>query len=221
MPLQGSLVEMSLANLIQVNCQEMRSARLQLTYDGRNGEVYFSDGQVVHAVLDDKIGIEAVFEMLAWDNGAFMLDRDAPSPGKTISLNWNELLLQGMMRVPEKTASKAEAEKNKTQATLKQLRAIEGVTGAVISASDGIVLGADIPGSDGEQEAAVAVFVGSAAEQMGETLQMGLLSHGVVTLKDKRLLVLQLPDRFVGLVLSGERTSPAIVTTAAKETLRK
>lgn len=218
MPIQGDLKEMSLANLIQVNCQEMRSARLTLEHAGQQGEVYFSDGQVVHATLGNRTGVETVFAMLAWDDGTFVLDRDIAAPAKSITMPWNELLLQGMMRIDEHR-DHAEAERTGIQTILAQLRSIEGVSGAVIAASDGIVLGADVPNSDGEQEAAVAVFIGAAAQQLGETLDLDGFSHGIVSLQDKRLLVLQMPDRFVGLVLTGERTSPAIVSNAAKEIL--
>lgn len=219
MPIQGDLKEMSLANLIQVNCQEMRSARLTLEHAGQRGEVYFSDGQVVHATLGNQTGVETVFAMLAWDGGTFILDRDVAAPAKSITMPWNELLLQGMMRIDEHRHPQAEAERTQTQTMLARLGSIEGVSGAVIAASDGIVLGADVPSSDGEQEAAVAVFIGAAAQQLGETLELDGFSHGIVSLPDKRLLVLQMPDRFVGLVLTGERTSPAIVANAAREIL--
>ena len=219
MPLQGNLHEMSLANLIQVNCQEMRSAQLILEHADQYGEVYFSDGQVVHAVLGALCGVDAVYELLMWDDGTFILERDVPAPEKTIAVNWSALLLEGMKRVAEQPAVHKEEEAMKPD-TLAQLRALDGVAGAVIAASDGIVLGADVPGSDGENEAAAAVFTGAAADQLGQTLQLGTFGHGLVALKNRRLLVLQQPDRYIGLILS-ENASPTIVATAANEVLKK
>ncbi len=219
MPLQGNLQEMSLANLIQVSCQEMRSAELTLQHADQTGDVYFSDGQVVHAALGALRGEEALYEMLTWDNGTFVLDRDVPPPEKTITISWSALLLEGMKRVAERPAVRKKEETVKPD-TLAQLRAIDGVAGAVIAASDGIVLGADVPGSDGENEAAATVFTGSAAEQLGQALQLGAFGHGLVALKNKRLLVLQQPDRYIGLVL-GENASPTIVASAANEVLKK
>lgn len=218
MPLQGNLQEMSLANLIQVNCQEMRSAQLMLTRADQIGEIYFSDGQVVHATLGALRGEDAVYALLAWDDGTFVLDRDVPTPEKTIAATWNALLLEGMKRVAESPAALTEEADMKPDA-LAQLRALNGVAGVVIAASDGIVLGADIPGSDGENEAAAAVFTGSSAEQLGQVLQLGTFGHGLVTLKNKRLLILPQPDRYVGLVL-GENASPTIVANAASDALK-
>lgn len=219
MPLQGNLQEMSLASLIQVNCQEMRSARLTLTRADQTGEIYLSDGQVVHAALGDLSGEAAFYALLAWDNGTFLLDRDVLAPGKTITTNWNALLLEGMKRVAELPAA-PEVEAYMRPDALAQLRALDGVAGVVIAASDGIVLGADIPGSDGENEAAAAVFTGSAADQLGQVLQLGPFGHGLVTLKSKRLLVLEQPDRYIGLVL-GDNASPTIVANTAGEVLKK
>lgn len=99
MPLQGNLQEMSLANLIQVNCQEMRSARLVLTRADQSGEIYFSDGQVAHATLGALRGEAAVYAFLQWDNGTFVLHLDQPTPEKTITATWGALLLEGMKRV--------------------------------------------------------------------------------------------------------------------------
>ncbi len=219
MPLQGSLKEMSLANLIQVNCQEMRSARLTLQDRGRTGEVYFSDGQVVHASAGKRAGADAVYELLVWETGTFTLETEVHAPEKTITVPWTELLLEGMKRVADHQTEKRPMEGPMSSNKLAQLRAIEGVTGAVIAASDGVVLAADVPDGDGEKEAAVAVFVGSAAGQIGEALCLGTFARGTVTLKNKRVLILQQPDRYIGLWLA-ENASPAIVGSAAAHVLQ-
>jgi predicted regulator of Ras-like GTPase activity (Roadblock/LC7/MglB family) len=220
MPLQGSLREMSLANLIQVNCQEMRSARLTLSSKGEAGEIFLSDGQVVHAALGSHVGEEAVYEMIQWDEGSFVLDLDLVSPQKSITLGWQDLLLRGMMQVPARQPAEKQPEEKMNPDVLAQLRAIDGVSGAVISASDGMVLAASVPDSDGEHEAAVAVFIGSAADQLGQALQLDTFAHGTVSLKSKRILVLEEPDRYIGLVL-GENASAAIVAGAASQVLKK
>lgn len=220
MALQGSLREMSLANLIQVNCQEMRSARLTLSSKGQVGELYLSDGQVVHAALGPHIGEEAIYEMILWDEGTFVLDLDLAPPERSITIGWQDLLLKGMMQVPARQPAEKQPEGNMNPDVLTQLRAIDGVSGAVISASDGVVLAASVPEGDGENEAAVAVFIGSAADQLGQALQLDTFVHGMVLLKSKRILVLEEPDRYVGLVLS-ENASPAIVANAATQVLKK
>ncbi len=220
MPLQGNLKEMSLANLIQVNCQEMRSAHLTLTAHGQQGEVFLSDGQVIHAALGAYIGEQAIYEMLLWEEGAFVLDLEQRPPEKSITIGWQELLLKGMMQLPERQMAPRPVEEKMKPDALSQLKAIDGVSGAVISACDGVVLGASIPESDGESEAAVAVFIGSASSQLGQALQLDAFQHGTVVLRNKRILVLEQPDRYIGLLL-GENASPAIVASAATQVLKQ
>ena len=220
MPLQGSLKEMSLANLIQVNCQEMRSARLTLTSRGQEGEIFLSDGQVVHATLGNQVGEEAIYAMISWDEGSFVLDLDLVPPARSIKASWEDLLLQGMMQAPARQTGEKQSKENMGPDVLMQLKAIEGVSGAVISACDGVVLGANVPDGDGENEAAVAVFIGSAADQLGQALNLESFVHGVVSLKSRRILILGQPDRYVGLVL-GEHASAAIIANAALQVLKK
>ncbi len=219
MPLQGNLDEMSLANLIQVNCQEMRSARLTLTHKGQKGEVYFSDGQVVHASIGDLAGADAVYELLRWDTGSFTLETDVRAPEKSVDTTWSDLLLEGMKRLADWQMVEQTTEAPGAPGILQKLRALEGVAGAVVAACDGVVLAADMPGSDGERESAIAVFVGLAAHQITETLTLGSFSQCVVSLKNKRVLVLEQPDRYYGLWLE-ENASPAIVSNAAAQVLR-
>jgi len=218
MPLQGNLKEMSLANLIQVNCQEVRTARLTLAHQGQSAVVFISDGQVVHAESDTGQGEEVFYRALAWHDGTFALDADVPSPARTIQTPWPALLLEGMKRATEyqaQTKNAASSSESKPDAKLlQQLRKLEGVSGAVLASSDGVVLNSDLSDSDGESEAAVAVFIGGAARQMSESLPLGKFQHGVVFWKNRRVLVLQTPDRYCGLLLS-EHGSPAIIANAA------
>ncbi len=224
MPLQGNLKEMSLANLIQVNCQEMRSARLTLSRRGQSGQVYFSDGQVAHASTGPHRGENALYELLTWDDGTFTLDTDVHAPEHTIQTPWSDLLLEGMKRLAEWQATAEgttdSAPKPSGDARmLEQLKAIAGVSGVVIAACDGVVLAADIAAGTGEKEAAVAVFAGSAAAQIGDALRWDSFSQAIVTIKNRRVLVMAQPDRYVGLWLE-DNASPAIVGNAAALVLR-
>jgi predicted regulator of Ras-like GTPase activity (Roadblock/LC7/MglB family) len=221
MPLQGNLQEMSLASLIQVNCQEMRSARLVLTRADQLGEIYFSDGQVVHASVGDVQGQAAVYALLRWDEGTFVLESDVATPARTIDLPWQTLLLEGMKHIVV-----SPAEQKTTQGgtmaddVMTQLRAINGVEGVVLAASDGVLMQADVQDSDAESQAAVTVFVGTAAHQLSEALALGPFAYGVIAQKSKRLLILPQGDRYIGLILA-ENASPAIVTNAVNAILKK
>jgi len=213
MPLEGSLKDLSLANLIQLNCQEMNEVKITLEYLGKEGIIFCSGGNIVHAVTGPLTGEEAVYELLRWNGGTFHLQNGVTPPERTIDRNWNSILLEGMQRIDEGEMS-MEDRLNKLAQDLSEMAT---VSGSVIVARDGTVLAEAIE-SNAEKEGAVAVFVGNAAGQIGEAMALGPFDWGLVAMGQDRMLVLEQPDFFVGLLLA-EKASPALVAAKVEETL--
>ncbi len=228
MAIHGNLQDMNLASLISFACNEMQPSRLWIANGQREAVVFFDAGGIVHATLGDREGEDVIYEALAWEDGDFELVTDIPSPKRTISTDWQLLILEGMRRLDERGSPGsgfAEAaplvEEQMAEAHLvAELRAMDGVAGAVIVARDGIVLASDLE-DRADKQGAVAVFVGNAANQIGESLALGTFERGVIELgaaKD-RMLVVQRPDYYVGLLLE-ERASPALVLQEARRLMR-
>jgi predicted regulator of Ras-like GTPase activity (Roadblock/LC7/MglB family) len=213
MPLEGNLTDLSLANLIQLNCQEMNEVKITLEYLGKEGIIFCSGGNMVHAATGSLTGEEAVYELLRWNGGTFRVHNGITLPERTIDRNWNGILLEGMQRIDEGETS-MEDRLNKLTHDLSEMAM---VSGSVIVARDGTVLAEAIEGN-AEKEGAVAVFVGNAADQIGETMALGTFDWGVVAMGRDRTLVLEQPDFFVGLLLT-EKASPALVASKVEETL--
>jgi predicted regulator of Ras-like GTPase activity (Roadblock/LC7/MglB family) len=237
MALQGSLQDMSVADLIQHNCQEGRTARidLRLGTEGPTAVMFLDQGQIVHAESQGEKGEEVVYQVLAWGDGTFSVEPGQTTPERTIQRSYAGLLLEGIRRIDE-AAVKAEEpqaagspptgdagrgsgkEEGKMSERLQRLRAIEGVTGVVIAARDGVVLEHALDG-DPDKEGAVAVFVGYAAAQVGESLALGNFEWGTVAIGKGTMLVVERPDFYVGLLLE-EKASPALVASKLEGLLR-
>lgn len=101
MGLQGSLRDMSVADIIQVNCQDKKTASATLISNEKQAIIYFKDGAVIHAIADETTGEEVIYKVLSWDEGEFVLDVGAESPEVTIKRNWSGLLLEGAKRLDE------------------------------------------------------------------------------------------------------------------------
>ena len=213
MPLEGSLKDLSLTNLIQLNCQEMNDVKITMEYLGKEGIIFCSAGNIAHAATGPLTGEEAVYELLCWDGGTFHLQNDVTPPEKTIDRNWNSILLEGLQRIDEGEVSM----EDRLNKLAHDLSGMASVGGSVIVARDGTVL-AEAVESNAEKEGAVAVFVGNAADQIGEVLALGPFDWGVVAMGQDRMLVLEQPDFFVGLLLT-EKASPALVAAKVEETL--
>jgi predicted regulator of Ras-like GTPase activity (Roadblock/LC7/MglB family) len=228
MAIQGSLKDMNLASLIFYACNEMQQSRLWIASGEREAVVFFDGGKIVHATLDEREGEEVIYEALAWEDGDFELQADILSPKHTVHTDWSVLVLEGMRRLDEQGSpemSFAEVEQpteermSETQ-LVARLRGMGGVAGAVIVARDGIVLASDMEGN-AERQGAVAVFVGNAASQIGDTLALGSFERAVVEMgaARDRVVVVQQPDYYVGLLLE-ERASPVLVLEEAQKLLR-
>jgi prepilin-type processing-associated H-X9-DG protein len=230
---RGDLRTMSLASIFQINCTELNQARLRIRHGGQEGNVYFADGNVVHAELGSQVAEEAIYEMLGWEDGDFELEMDVPAPRRTVTAGWSGLLLEGMRLLDEQTAGLEEPEgtgtasegTNEKGATsdmkdlARALTRIENVVGIVITDRDGIVLADELEGGNSQKEGAIAVFVGNAASVIGESLALGSFNWGTVDTGKETMLVIEQPDYHVGLLL-GERASPAMVTESVKGILR-
>jgi len=219
MAVKGKLRDISLASLISVNCNEMNQARLTVWHEDKEGVLFFADGNITHMTLGDQEGDSVLHEMLSWEDGEFELAPGVASPKRTVSTPWSTLLLEGMQHVDESAPELArmlaepvpDDPSSSSNRQAQRLRTIDGVSGAVIVARDGNVIEADMA-DDPDKEGAVAVFVGSAASQIGESLALGPFERGVVeTLgSGARLLIIERPDYYAGVLLA-ERASPALV----------
>ena len=99
--MKGNLQEMSIADLVQHNCQYEKTASVLIEHEERRVEIFFESGQVVHAAMDDLTGEEAVYHAMAWADGVFELRADVETPNKTINRNWPGLLLEGYRLIDE------------------------------------------------------------------------------------------------------------------------
>jgi predicted regulator of Ras-like GTPase activity (Roadblock/LC7/MglB family) len=227
-PVEGSLNELNLANIIQLNCTEMSTATVSLRCEDMAGIICFAEGAIVHAAVGDLVGEEAVYELLSWPDGSFIVETGTPPPQRTISASWNSLLLEGIRRIDEGGEPMEETveilpamerpEKADDMLTLAHgLRKIVGVEGSVVISRDGIVFASDMEGNP-EKEGAVAVFVGNAADELGAAMSLTPFDWGVVTMGKDRMLILERPTFFVGLLLN-EKASPALVSAESDKVL--
>jgi predicted regulator of Ras-like GTPase activity (Roadblock/LC7/MglB family) len=103
--MKGDLRDMGIADLIQHNCQDRKTAQVSIRHSGRQAVLFFEDGTVVHASLDDKAGEEVIYEILKWEEGTFEMENGIMPPAKTINKNWSSLLLEGARRLDENAST--------------------------------------------------------------------------------------------------------------------
>lgn len=103
--MSGLLADHPLAELLQF-LQSMRKhvhLMLERSQPRQSGGIYFANGRPIHAYLPHLDGDEAILELLAWNEGRFVLVDDARPECESVHSDLRSLLLEGMRRLDEST----------------------------------------------------------------------------------------------------------------------
>jgi hypothetical protein len=217
MAMQGSLQDMTIADLIQHNCQDRKTAQLIIDHNGQQALLYFNEGAVQHAALGDLQGEEVIYRILDWREGNFVLEIDVTPPAVTISRSWSGLLLEGARRLDEKkhvsTISNSSNQEEKTvtkkkseilaDALAELLQESADIDGAAIIGTDGLVYSANVPqrALDENMVGATAAAVLGLSKRSVTQLKRGNFKLSLIQGDDGNIIVADLNDEtlFIGL----------------------
>ncbi len=241
MAVKGNLKDMSLASLISVNCNEMNQASLLLYREDKEGSIFLTDGNVVHAVLDSFIGKEAVYEMLTWEDGEFELKKNVEPPERTITAGWSSLLLEGMHRIDENAAEledlngleKQNEKKEKTEMAAKRSEALADtlsemlasstdIEGAVVVSSDGLVIASQLPkGLDESRMGASAAALFGLSKRTTPELGRGNFTQNLIQGKEGNIIIVSIGENAVFIGLTSTDVNLGMVFLEAREAAEK
>jgi response regulator RpfG family c-di-GMP phosphodiesterase len=97
----GSLLEMSLPDMVQVLWHGRKSGSLKIRSGTNSGEIHFVGGAIYNALWATLRGEEAFYAMLQLTEGDFSLDPNFTAPQQVIMDSPEALLLEGMRRMDE------------------------------------------------------------------------------------------------------------------------
>ncbi len=104
MGVKGRLKDMSLVDIIHVFHTERKTVVVHLGSEMGYGRVYIEGGDIVHAAYREFNGVDALYKLLAWQDGEFDVEPGAASPEHTIAGKVDSLLLEGLRRLDETRA---------------------------------------------------------------------------------------------------------------------
>lgn len=99
--LRGSLAQMNVMDLLQSLDMGRKTCSLTLSNNGDRCKMFFTDGQINHAVYDKLQGDEAVYKVLAWTGGNFEIDFNGSSKEQSVTQSTQGLLLEGLRLLDE------------------------------------------------------------------------------------------------------------------------
>lgn len=89
----GTVGSLPLVDLLQVEALNRFSGLLGVTAGEHSGQVYFSEGEIVHAEAAGHLGEAAMCAMVGWPKGRFELAPQTAAPQRTIHKSFNHLML--------------------------------------------------------------------------------------------------------------------------------
>ncbi len=205
MPLTGTLQDLSLPSLVQLQSAEQRQTQVRLNRGGAEGMLYFAGGELVHASLGRLTGADAVYELLTWEDGNFVVTEDVQVPEPNVDVPWSSLLLEGLRRLDEVRAERDSA----VQAALQQVRRQPDVHGVLLVNAAGVIRGEAADG-DANEKAALVAFVATRGEAIGALLEAGRLAHLVCTLSTRKIWVERIDSNYIGCWLDQRATPRSI-----------
>jgi len=219
--LSGNLQMMSLASIIQINCEERNQAQLSLTHPGKEGTIFFKDGEMVHAETGDLTGEDALYALLGWDAGTFQVKMGVEPKTRTIDKAWSGLLLEGMRRIDESTAAWSPDWEEETVnpeeksgdpiqvRIVKAIGNIRDVQSALIYAADGTLI-AQEKSSDPDWEVELGSVLQEKATFIGGLLDGGKFERIVLTGSGNRIYLQQQDEDLIFLNLAARSSTETV-----------
>jgi CheY-like chemotaxis protein len=99
--LRGSLAQMNIMDLLQSLEMGRKSCLLTITYNGEKCDMFFSEGQINHAVYGSTKGDDAVYKTMGWTGGSFQIDFTKSSTETTVTRSTQGLLMEGLRLLDE------------------------------------------------------------------------------------------------------------------------
>lgn len=201
MALDGTLDTLSLPNLIQLHCTQQQNALVRLVRPGCEGVLAFSNGELIHASVGNLTGEDAVYELLAWEDGEFHVsDVSVAFPPANVQTPWSMLVLDALRQIDEQRAAREAA----GEAFLKEGKARQEFRRAVIVNASGQVRAEATDGAP-EQAAALVALLASRVEALGKTLNLGAFDQLTCARTGEKVYIAKLEDAYIGCWL-GERS---------------
>lgn len=98
----GYLEGITLADIVQLACLERYERKLEVRGDNFHGEIYFANGEVVHARAGNQTGQKAFLEIMCCPGGTFTFTPGSTDE-QTIHESWNFLLMETMQFIDEQS----------------------------------------------------------------------------------------------------------------------
>ncbi|HEX3769403.1 MAG TPA: response regulator [Polyangiaceae bacterium] len=104
----GAISVQTLPDIVQLYVLSSATGALTIRHGFDEGHIWFEGGTIPHAATAGGKGDEAFFEIMLWSGGEFSMRIGAVAPERSVTCNWQELLLESCRRIDEERTPREE-----------------------------------------------------------------------------------------------------------------
>ena len=104
-PSQGYITGVSLSSFLQLLELDKKDCTLTIKAGGKNGSMFFRDGELLDSRYGSVSGSEAAYEIVSWKNVEISIDNGCSATSRNIKESLGFILLEGSRRKDEKDAA--------------------------------------------------------------------------------------------------------------------
>jgi hypothetical protein len=97
--ISGGLENTRCSEIIRILSLGRRSGRLYLSNGGDTGNIFFRDGEIIHAQCGLQQGAKAIYEIAVWTNGEYRFYPDDTADVITVDLSVDDILTEAANRI--------------------------------------------------------------------------------------------------------------------------
>ncbi|MDH3975783.1 MAG: DUF4388 domain-containing protein [Deltaproteobacteria bacterium] len=110
----GNIEDFHLTEIVQILQMGLKTARVDIRYNNKQGVIYMRNGNIVHVSNNMKQGEDAFFEMMSWPSGRFRIQHNIETDETNITSETTYLLLESA-RVADEMKRQPQPEPEETQ----------------------------------------------------------------------------------------------------------
>lgn len=97
----GAISVQTLPDVVQLYVLSSATGMLSIRHESGEGRLYFARGTILHALTERAEGEEAFYEIMKWSAGEFSMHAGTTAPERSVTANWQELLMESVRRIDE------------------------------------------------------------------------------------------------------------------------
>jgi CheY-like chemotaxis protein len=97
----GAISVQTLPDIVQLYVLSNATGALTIRHGYDEGHIWFEGGTIPHAATATRKGDDAFFEIMLWSGGDFSMRIGAVAPERSVTCNWQELVMESCRRIDE------------------------------------------------------------------------------------------------------------------------